>query len=86
MNRGYDTGKISKESRAIKMGTVLHVVPAAGWRAGEGNGAGWVWSICLIKKVRPLQRSPFTCDFLLGREGTKGLSLKTGEQSNPKPP
>lgn len=88
---GCDTGEISKGSRAIKTGRVLHVVPAAGWRAGEGNGAGWVWSVCLKntlkkKKVCPLQRSPFTCDSLLGREGTKRLSLKTGEQSNQKPP
>lgn len=60
------------------------MVPAAGQRAGEGNGAGWVWSICLrntFKKARPLQRSPFTCDSLLGGEGTKGRHLKTGDKA-----
>lgn len=75
---GCDTGEISKGSRAIKTGRVLHVVPAAGRRAGEGNGAGWVWSVCLRntlkkKKCAPYKDLPSPATPCLAEKGRKGL-------------
>lgn len=71
--------KVSQGSQAVK------IRPGSARGAGKGNGAAWVWSVCLRNtsiKVCPSQSSPFTA----GGEGPKGLHLKTRGQRNPKPP